>query len=391
MIRMRGLLLASGCGLLLGTAAPAFSASPHAAEAALDSARTHAVASRFDAALAWIDTVLAETPRDPEARLLRARILSWDGRHALAEAELNALLLENPENVDAWLAMGYLLYYQGRLESAEAVFGALVASDAENMDAREALERVLAAREAPPSPRWRVDAGVEYSTFTRQERDDWNHEFVQLARLFESGPSSVHLRFDRHDQFGLADHALEVGASRNFTPRTYAIAAAGKTFTPDFRPDWKLAGEAGHLALERDAATHPRMPAVWLLFNARYDAYSSVEILGLMPGVRLDWRAGWGLMARVARVQEIGGDALHGWSLRIDGPGDALHRALRWHAGYADAPETVREITISTRTVFLGAAVDLGETMTLNLGYARDDRENAYIRHAVNTGISRRF
>ncbi len=356
-------------------------------------ARAHVSESRLEDALASLDSALAMDPRDRDARVLRARILSWQGRHDAAERELLALLGERPGDPDAGLALAYLRYYQGDFARAEAGFGRLLAADSANSDAREGLERVLKAKAAPPPRPWRVDAGFEYSAFSRREQPDWNQQSLQVSRLLADGKTTVHGRLEAYRQFEMSDFALEAGVASAFHPRALASLAAGWTLAPDFRPEWRLRADGGFLALPKPSPA--LAPATWMLLGARYDAFELVNVLGLHPGLRFEWRAPWAMTVRASRVREDGGDPLHGGSVRLDGSLGVTDvgpiSGLRFWLGIADAPETVRAATVSTRTLFLGAGGGAGRDWLFTLGYARDDREDSWIRHALSAGVARRF
>jgi YaiO family outer membrane protein len=165
--------------------------------------------------------------------------------------------------------------------------------------------------------------------------------------------------------------------------------AAGWTLAPDFKPDWKVAADVEVLALRRAPASP--VPALWLLTGLRYDVYETLEVGGIHPGVRFEWGEPWAFAARLNRVQEVGSGALYGWTARMDGPLPApAGYGLRFWAGAADAPETVRAATVSTRTVFGGLGAERGSWL-VNMGYARDDREGSWVRHALSAGAARKF
>lgn len=388
--------------LLVLLAAFAAHATKRAAEW-IDIARHAAHAGRHAEALAAVDSALAEDPRAFEPRLLRARLLSWQGVHAAADTALEALERDYPGQGDVALARAYLRFYEGRLTEASGIFGALVAADSSNTDAREGLARVERARAAePPSgrgPRWRVDAGGDYSTFTRRAPEDWNGEFVQVARRLESvgsgGATFVHGRIERYARYGLTDWAFEAGAYREFLPSLRGTFAGGWSPDATFRPTWRLAADG-----EWRAWTIPYPVAVWLIAGGRYDVYDATTFTGLLPGTRVEWGQGWAVTARASHVMETGGSSVTGWMLRTDVPTASpafgpVRPDARFIVGIADGPETESVAgltrTVSTFTVFAGLGLDLTGDWGLNLGYARDDRERAWIRHVLSVGVSHVF
>jgi YaiO family outer membrane protein len=202
----------------------------------------------------------------------------------------------------------------------------------------------------------------------------------------------VHGRAEFYRRYALSDLYAEAGLARAFSPRLNASVAVGWTPDADFRPDWRLTAEAEFLALPGDGSM---FPATWLLATSHYDVYQALEAWGLNPGLRLDWDP-WAFTAHVNRVQEVGQEGLYGMTARLDGPLPVFPRHdPRFWLGYADVPETVALggllETVSTRTLFGGIGVAFAGDWMVLAGYARDDRENSYIRHVYNAGVSRKF
>lgn len=364
----------------------------------LERARELAAAGDQAGAHVAVDSALALDPGHYGARLMRARLLSWQGRHDAADILLEELLRERLDDAEAMLARAYLRYYEGRLAEAEAEFEALLRASPGDGDAAAGLARARAARRAQSSapPRWRVDAGLEYSDFSRIPQAAWHQQFAQVARHLEDG-TTVHLRLENHRRFGMDDFMVEAGVARALLPRLFGAAAAGWTFAPDFRPEWRLAADVEFLA--SPARTSGGVSA-WLLGTARYDAYAETEVLGLLPGVRLE-RGEWAGTARLAHSIGFGGVAaengvLTGWSARVDGPVYARGAtAMRFFAGLADAPETVARgplvTTVSTATLFGGLILELRRGWQVSLACARDDREDSYIRYGYSLSVARKY
>jgi YaiO family outer membrane protein len=398
-------------------------ATPHAAEADsvlasvadkravtwFEVAQHEAHQGRHDAALAAVDSALAESPAHFDARLLRARVLSWKRDFALADTLLRELETEHPGNAEVGLVSAYLRYYQGRFDDAATGFRGLLIANPDNQDAREGLDRVERALAAPPQLRlspaqapWRLDAGGDFSTFTRRNIDAWNHQYVQLGHRTAHQTHTttvVHARLERHERFDLIDWSMEAGVLRNFHSRFWGAIAGGFTPMADFRPDWRASVEAEWLALP-SATPDFTVPAIWLLGTGRYDTYADAEFFGFMPGARLQWSGAWAVTGKVSHVVEVGGPSVSGWSVRADGETHSpsmgpLHENIRFWLGAANAPETIQTggqtNTVSTFTLFTGFAVDTRADIAVVVGYARDDRQNSWVRHVVNLGITRVF
>ncbi|HEX2612659.1 MAG TPA: YaiO family outer membrane beta-barrel protein [Fibrobacteria bacterium] len=383
------------CAVLV---ASAFAASPAEWTA---KARGQADAARYDDALASIDSALARDTAFIEAEVLRARIHSWQGNFASADEKLDALRARDPQNADILLAQASSRYYQGRLGESAAIFREVLAAHPGSAEAQDGLARVQRAQaaldgktEAASGSRpWRVDAGMEYSTFSRRPQPDWNQQAIQVSRRLEAGKTTVYGRVERYHQFEMNDLAFAAGVAQALHPRANAQVEAGWTLTPDFKPVWRLAADAEFLAMH--SSSSKLMPGAWLLAGLRYDAYKDVNIVGIHPGVRLEWKKPWALTLKASHVKEEGEGPLWGGSVRVDAPlglpaVGALSGQRLW-LGFADAPETVAAATVSTRTIFAGIGADVGRAWLFNAGYTRDDREDSWVRHAVGADIARRF
>ncbi|HLU70489.1 MAG TPA: YaiO family outer membrane beta-barrel protein [Fibrobacteria bacterium] len=369
-----------------------------------DLARHEAQAGRHEAALAATDSALALDPQDDEARVLRARLLSWQGRFDEADSLLTALRREHPGSTDILFAAASLRYYQGRHDEAVREFRDILRIDPDHAEARQGLlqaERALA--EAPPAPpRWRVDAGGDYSTFTRRHVSAWNQQFAQLSHRTSASsradvPLTTYARVERYERYEQVDWSLEAGMRRALSPRLRASLGGG--WTPDavFRPRWRVALDGEWVSHTREEQTGV---SLGLFTGVRYDVYKDASFVGVNPGARFMWGGGWAFTGSLSRVMEHGAGATTGWALRTDGVAPSprfgpVRENIRFWLGLADAPETQVvggfSETVLTRTVFGGAGFDVGGDWSVMLGYARDDRENSWVRHAVNVGVAHVF
>jgi YaiO family outer membrane protein len=244
----------------------------------------------------------------------------------------------------------------------------------------------FAGADNPLERPWRLDVGGEYSAFTRREQSDWMSGFAQLTRAYSDRTLSVFGRVDGYRQFDLNDMSLEAGAYGRVRDGLYASAMAGYTPASDFKPDYRLAGD---LSARLFAAPRPSQLSAWALLAGWYDVYDPDEVWRAAAGLRVHWSEYGFVTGRGTFVHAEGGRSLYGWDGRVDAP--VLPGRLRAYFGLADAPETVRATTVSTFSVFGGLACNLGDGYVVSLGYARDDRENAYIRHGFNVALSSRF
>jgi YaiO family outer membrane protein len=370
---------------MLGNAMPAYAVT---ADAALRESKALAVQERYDEALAVLEEAHKDHPEDAELKLAIIRTLSWKGDYKAAEEKLSALGKPYDENADARLLRANLAYYRGDYETAEANYRAILVTYPDYEDAKTGLESVLKAQAASAEEkapgRWQLDTGYEYSDFSRREQSSWNQQFVQATHFLDGRRrTAVHAKATRYDQFDTIDAEYEAGVDHRFTGFLTGYAYGAISPAADFRPEHRFAGGGMLRVINAEDA----MP-LWLTLDARYDVYDAVKVNNVNPGLRIEPWDGWTLWVRKIVVDADDAGRVYGEDYRLDG---TLMEGVRFYAGYADAPETVAGITVDTQTWFGGLAWDVTEEVTLRLGYARDDRENSYIRDVVNVSASYRF
>ncbi|TAH34212.1 MAG: YaiO family outer membrane beta-barrel protein [Alphaproteobacteria bacterium] len=233
-------------------------------------------------------------------------------------------------------------------------------------------------------PVWQTDAGFEFSDFSRRNQPNWNQEFTQVTRFFDSKKMAMHGKIIRYDQFSNIDSEYEAGVDRSFFPWLNAYLYGSMAPDADFRPEWRLMG-GGSLRLNDPAWN---LVPVWLTLDSRYEDYSDTEVMNINPGLRIEPADRWSIAGRMISVKQRNEERVYGFDLRLDG---AVADDWRFYTGYANAPETVAGVTVDTTTYFAGAAIDITQAHTLRLGYTHDDRENSYIRQVLNVSLTYRF
>lgn len=339
--------------------------------------------NQFDEALQRLEIARALEPENTEIRLASARIHSWQGHYDQADEDLRPLLAEQPPNADAELLAANLDYYRGNYDAAETRLQRILDAHPDYTDAAMTLEQVRRAKHAPGGFDWQLDIGMERSSFARQPQPDWSNEYVQLTRLFDKGATAIYARWEYYDQFLTTDIYYEGGAAHRFTPWFVASIFGGHTVNPSFRPTWRV-GATGAVRLNEAGES---LPAFWITLDAKEDTYNPVEILAINSGLRAELGA-WMLAGNMVTVREWGGAATFGWNTRLDGP---IIDGLNFYIGYAHAPETQNAVTINTTSIYGGLAYTIIDACTLRFGYTHDDREQSYIRHAFNLGLTYRF
>lgn len=352
----------------------------------LAQARALAATEEYDDSLATLQAAQKSYPDDPELRMAIARTLGWQRKFSQAQDELDRLSPAQRENPDARLIQGYLYYYQKDFGRADAIFSDILASYPDYADAAAGRELVQRAQQgsAEKSYDWQADFGYEYSRFTRRKQSAWNQEFVQLTHFMDGSRTAVHGKITRYDQFTNLDSEYEAGVDHAFSPRFNAYLYGAVSPNADFRPDWRVMTGGAYRAW----TASDEVPALWVTLDMRRDEYEDTNALNLNPGLRVEPRDGWAVAAKAISVDQEDEKRVYGYELRLDG---TLTPGWRFTAGYADAPETEAGVTVDTQSVYGAMSVDLTPAHVLRFGYARDDRENSYIRHIYNASFSYKF
>jgi YaiO family outer membrane protein len=371
------------------------------ADEAIDRSRTLSAEHKYEEALVLLENALAEHPGDGEIQLAIIRVLSWQGNYDAAEKRIQELDKKYAGNADLLLLRANLAAYRRDHAQAVALYREVLAKAPDYEDAKAGLEHALNAVasdtqiftsqiseiEEPsgePGFAWQVDSGFEFSEFSRVDQTDWNQEFLQLTRFLDERKTAIHGKITRYDQFSSTDVEYEAGIDHAVSDSLSLYASGTIGMDADFRPEYWVTGGG---ALKITGANDKIMPA-WLTLDGRHDTYEDTSILTAKLGLRLEPTEGWSIAARVIALDSDVSRRLYGNDFRLDG---TITDTFRFYAGYADVPETVAAITVDTQTWFGGISLDLTPEATLRLGYARDDRENSYIRQVVNASVSYRF
>jgi YaiO family outer membrane protein len=225
---VRGSLIVALVALVVFVSAPAV-----AQEDVLVRARRAAESGDRAAALAMLETRLAEAPRDVDARLIYGLVLSWEGRYDEARAALQQVLTQTPTYMDARIALMNVEYWAGRSTEARALADQVLAHDPGNTTARAVRERLAAA--ARP---WWVHTSYSLDSFN-DDRKAWQEVSVSLVRRTPIG--SVILRGTDATRFDLTDQLIEVEFYPRFRPGTYAFVGVGYAPDPTLYPPYRVA------------------------------------------------------------------------------------------------------------------------------------------------------
>lgn len=334
----------------------------------------------FDKALSVLSQQSSDIARGYDHRFLKARILSWAGQYGAARAELDSLMAAYPDNADLQLALGNLEYYQGRLGAAETQYSRVLSKFPDYQDARNGLENVRKARAeaaANGQQRWRIDGNLGFSDFNQDDISKWDEQFLRVE--YSPNTLAYHGSVQRYKRFGTTDIEFKAGIADAIRGGWDWGLEAGFTPNATFRPDLSL-GLRGGRAIEMETGTvfYPNV-------TYRFDDYDTGSIHTFQPGLTTYLDGGIVLSARlIGTFQEDEKDQL-GWL--IDGRVPLTDR-LQLRAGYADAPEAIDGLAISTQSLFGGFSYKVQDDLDVHVNLARDDRENSFVRNSANVGFT---
>jgi len=379
------LSLAASTTLFLGTSGWAFQPSGTPADIA-DHALALAADGDYDDALAALSGLDAETGNSYAVRFARARILSWSGQYAEAEEQFAALHADYPDDPDVLLAYGYLAYYQNDRQVARERFSSVLEDYPDYEEARTGLARASRPQALPDlSGRrsgFRLSAGMEVSSFSRSDNDDWQQYY--LSAVIRRDDRTFSFGYDRFDRFDRTDDQYGIGYSQRFDNGWDAAVRLRHTTDADFRPENSAELEVGKtLDYETQAIS-----ALRLFMAVRRDEYSEDVINNVTPGAEAYFTNGIFARATLISVKPDNADRLYGVVGRVTVP---VTDEVNLSVGMADAPEAVAAIVIRTRSVFADVEYKLTDDIAVRAGINRDDRENSFIRESVNASLTHRF
>lgn len=341
---------------------------------------------KFEEALSLMAQEDFQTQNSYEHRYLKGRILSWKGDHTQAELLLESLMSEFPGNDDVLLAIGSLDYYQGNLSAAENAFLSILSRTPNRSDALQALENVKKAKKAKRPHKWRIDGGAGLSSFEETDLTDWNNQYLRA----EYAPNNIayHAQVQNYRRFGQNNMQFEGGIADAKRGDWDWGLTSGFTPSSDFRPEFHVGGRIGHkFKLETG-------PTIVTTLHYRYDQYTDAKIHNISPEVTAYFKNGARLTGRVINSVESEASDQTGWLVNGSYP---VSKKWTLNGGYANAPEAVENpagigsLVVTTQSVFGGVTYAATPQLDLHINVARDNRQDTYIRNAVNVGFTKKY
>ena len=372
-------------------------------------------AGQYDDALATLRRGLALTPNDTDMKLAFGRVLAWSGQLALAEGVFRDILATQPSNLDAQNMLGRVLSWRRQFSAAEEVFDHILVQAPANTDAligrgdvekyqerfdeardyyqrasvtdptsRDILQRIASVRRAG---RWRLDAGMEFSTFDDGARDDW-YGWDAALRYAIDKKTGVSLGAEWADRFKLRDIQYTLGLDRRLSDDLSGYIRFSATPAADFFAKDTIALGGEWRVREGDK----ELPATTLLADYRLATYGPGTAHSLWLGVTQNTTHKFSVTGKWLVSRNLNDHWTDGWLVQLDGEPDDR---WRWHIGYADTTEslssTIFDFTSAqrTRALFGGIYYEFSSSFGLRLDLTRE--WSTVDRSAVHAGFTTRF
>ena len=343
-------------------------------------------AKKFNQALDLMSQQSQEHQNTFDQRFLRARILSWKGDYNQARNILDALMVDYPLNDDVTFASGNLEYYQGNFKKADVIFTDILQRNPNYRDVAIARENVRKAQKPKRSYKWRIDGGLGLSSFDGSDLENWNNQYLRAE--YTPNNVSYHARVQHYRQFGQNNVQFEGGLSDAKRGNWDWGVAAGFTPNADFRPEVHASGRIGR-KIQLDNG-----PTVVTTLHYRYDQYTEAQIHNISPEVTAYFQNGARLTGRVINTVQSDQDDQTGWLVSGSYP---VSKKWTLNGGFARAPEAVENPTgldnlvVTTKSLFGGVTYAVTPQLDLHVNVVRDNREDTYIRNAVNVGFTQKY
>jgi YaiO family outer membrane protein len=336
------------------------------------------VAGRNAEAIAALERLARTSPADADVWLNLGLAYLADHRYSAADGALETALRLAPDYQDARVAYARSAYFSGKPALAQARLDpVLVGGGGDDEEARALNAQIQAASVRKPAA-WRLDLA-----YARSELSNglgyWSATSISLGR--RQGRDTVVASVDRTSRFDREDVYVEALGARAFGRDRDAWIALGGAPDADYRPKVALrGGGSARVGLKGATTTRIGLDGAW----ARYGVG---DVRGLQPYVTWTLADRATLTARAYMTLDERDDLRAGYAFRADW---SVRRDLRLSAGWADAPESSDGRTVKVRAASVGAAVDLGPALTVQLGYTRETRQ-AYDRDEVALALTKRF
>lgn len=298
----------------------------------------------------------------------------------------------SPNNADVKLELARLYSWNLEFDKAEVLVKEVVAAHPDYQDAvalEETIRRNKLLKSDPTHYKWNVSTGYEQSNFSRSDRSNWYTSSIQIGNWI-TPKTLLHIRGENRERYNTHGEYYELGIARIFTDYFNGqFSVGGGTTNTPFIPDWEFKTRANLRVIHN----HKTLGDTWLTGYVEHDRYENTIGTTIKPGIRYEITDNLQIHGQSVNVWDEEGNHLSGWEARLGW--QTPFSKLRLFGGVSDTPEgqSTRNgmIEVDTEGYFAGFAYQIVPRATIHVSYARDDRENSYIREIYSAALSVKF
>ena len=331
----------------------------------------------FDLARRILEIVLNDSPDDPDLMRRLAMAEANGGQLAAARARIEAASVRSPDDLDIALARGYILYWSGRFDEAENV-SAAISARAPDYPELAALQASIARRNDANRLKLRaltINASLSGIKLQSGASSTWSSQGI-VASIDVSSKNRLILAATRE-----ARRAFDTRLSARLEHRVsgaiiYAQATAVPS--PDFQENWSFAAGGEVAAQQR----------LTIVADGRYADFETGSVIAVQPGLRIAFTRKFSLTGKAISLFDDARAHRLGASLRLDYHPDDVHSLFAIGASY---PDVEADGVQQMRSMAIGFAFPISDSIRLSSTFSHESRENSYRRWTGNLGLSFRY
>jgi YaiO family outer membrane protein len=298
----------------------------------------------------------------------------------------------SPNNADIKLELARLYSWNLEFDRAEILVKEVVAKYPDYQDAitlEETIRRNKLLKVDPIRYKWNVSTGYEQSDFSRKVQPNWYTTFLQIEN-WVNPKTLLHIRAENKERYNEHGEYYEFGIAHIFADYFNGqFSAGGTSNNSPFIPQWKLKTRANLRVIHG----HDKLGDTWLTGYVEHNRYENSIGTTIKPGIRYEITDNLQIHGQSVNVMDEEGNHLSGWEAKLGW--QTPFPKLRLFGGVSDTPEGQSTnqgmIEVDTHGYFGGFSYQIVPRATIHASYARDDRENSFIREIVSVALSVKF
>lgn len=298
----------------------------------------------------------------------------------------------SPNNADIKLELARLYSWKLEFDKAEILVKEVVAEYPDYQDAialEETIRRNKLLKVDPIRYKWNVSTGYEQSNFSRKVQPNCYTSFLQIGN-WVSPKTLLHIRGENEERYNEHGEYYEFGIAHIFTDYFNGqFSIGGTSNNSPFLPEWKFKTRANLRVIHN----HNKIGDTWLTGYVEHNRYKNSIGTTIKPGIRYEITDNLQIHGQSVNVMDEEGNHLSGWEARLGW--QTPFPKLRLFGGVSDTPEgqSTRDgmIEVDTHGYFGGFSYQIVPRATIHTSYARDDREDSFIREIYSVALSVKF